>query len=132
MLWSTRLLAHSWPLTASSSSIGLSTKQQEDLDEEEGGEAEQIELLKSIRPWQSMTVSAATPFPNPQDATLTAYGYLLSSAHFVGAFCDSHSREDDCNGNQYAQHGGRVRGNRQVVFWSVQFNHEEIVHTKKI
>jgi len=70
--------------TASSSSLGLSRKQQEELDEEEREEAEQIELLKSIRPWQPLTVSPSTPFPNPQDATLTAYGYsqaLISWGH---------------------------------------------------
>ena len=40
--------------------------------------------------------------------------------------------KDDGNGNQYAQHGGRVRANRHWDFWSVQLNHEEIVHTKNL
>ena len=48
--------------------------------------------------------------------------WVFSGAHLVGAFCDGHSRKDDRNGNQHAQHGGRVRDNRQFDFWSVQFN----------
>jgi hypothetical protein len=48
---------------------------------EEEEEIQELEFMKMVRPWASLTVPSATPFTDAKEATRVAYGYSNALIH---------------------------------------------------